>query len=585
MRNPPAWRAADQPSLISGGVFSWGVVLLVAVFIATAAARRAPEALFGSMHDDALYFATAKALASGEGLTTPSLPGSPPQTKYPPLYPLLLSAVWLAAPEFPANLEWAWALTLLFGVGAAVVFVVAARQLGSGRGEALFLAALAVLNPYFVHYSNVLGSDVVFAALAVGATALAHESFRRGAQAGPRLWGWAGAVLLLWLACLTRTVGVAFVAGVAATALWRGRPAAATAALSGAVPVALGMAGVFGRMTLPAAAESWEGFRQNLLYYFSYTEFWRLSAPSWDVFLSQASFNFTELLKHPASSIFLLRAEGFAPMWLQSVAITLSFGIVAGVVRRARRAGLHPLHLAGIFYLPIILPWNYPLMARFGLPFGLLLLVGASEQLRAIATQLSQAWRQGPAADRLVGAAMAAALLGLAVLGAYRSVWETPRGLARSIAERAALAPAKLEAYAWLAANAEPEAVVISDEDASLYLYAGRRGMRPVSLTTEAFFRQDMAVFQAGLDRLADTAFALEARYWLTAPDDFSLGNDPETTAARVGELLDGLPAVFSSRDGAVRIFALEGARWARAKQERLAARRGPGDSPRPPSD
>src|SRR5574340_1031798 len=42
---------------------------------------------FGRYHDDTLYFSSAQALAQGRGYILPSLPGNPPQTKYPILYP------------------------------------------------------------------------------------------------------------------------------------------------------------------------------------------------------------------------------------------------------------------------------------------------------------------------------------------------------------------------------------------------------------------------------------------------------------------------------------------------------------------
>src|SRR5262249_60220296 len=59
---------------------------------------------FGGFHDDGIYVTTAKALASGNGYRIISLPGEPAETKYPPLYPFLLSLVWRAKPNFPQNL-------------------------------------------------------------------------------------------------------------------------------------------------------------------------------------------------------------------------------------------------------------------------------------------------------------------------------------------------------------------------------------------------------------------------------------------------------------------------------------------------
>jgi hypothetical protein len=59
---------------------------------------------FGSWEDDGIYYASAKSLADGGGYRIESLPGEPAQTKYPPLYPLLLSVAWRIDPQFPRNL-------------------------------------------------------------------------------------------------------------------------------------------------------------------------------------------------------------------------------------------------------------------------------------------------------------------------------------------------------------------------------------------------------------------------------------------------------------------------------------------------
>ena len=76
------------------------LLLVWAVLVAAAylAAWRAPAS--GFFHDDGLYAVTAKALAEGQGYRITSLPTPIPQTKYPVLFPALLSIVWRAYPSF-----------------------------------------------------------------------------------------------------------------------------------------------------------------------------------------------------------------------------------------------------------------------------------------------------------------------------------------------------------------------------------------------------------------------------------------------------------------------------------------------------
>src|SRR6266478_7118364 len=77
--------------------------------------RLHPTNYFGLSLDDSIYFSSAKALAEGKGYILPSLPGNPPATKYPILYPWLLSWVWRWDPLFPGNLSAAAALNMGFG--------------------------------------------------------------------------------------------------------------------------------------------------------------------------------------------------------------------------------------------------------------------------------------------------------------------------------------------------------------------------------------------------------------------------------------------------------------------------------------
>jgi len=70
---------------------------------------------FGSFHDDGIYAVTARSLAvTGEYRIT-SLPGEPYQRKYPIVFPVMLAIVWRITGDFPANIVWLKAVSLLAG--------------------------------------------------------------------------------------------------------------------------------------------------------------------------------------------------------------------------------------------------------------------------------------------------------------------------------------------------------------------------------------------------------------------------------------------------------------------------------------
>src|SRR5258707_722259 len=68
---------------------------------------------FGVLQDDGLYFIAGKTIAQNSSYLIASLPSQPHQTKYPPLYPLLLSMAWSMNPSYPANLPIALLLSWL----------------------------------------------------------------------------------------------------------------------------------------------------------------------------------------------------------------------------------------------------------------------------------------------------------------------------------------------------------------------------------------------------------------------------------------------------------------------------------------
>src|ERR1700694_1544540 len=101
-------------------VLPWiGLGVLLILFL-TIMVRLKPVNFFGSFSDDALYFSSAQTLAEGQGYVLPSIPGTPPATKYPILLPWLLSFVWRYNSSFPGNIPLATDVMVTFGCGYVV---------------------------------------------------------------------------------------------------------------------------------------------------------------------------------------------------------------------------------------------------------------------------------------------------------------------------------------------------------------------------------------------------------------------------------------------------------------------------------
>ena len=196
-----------------------GLAAGVVAFLAVAKLCWSPD-WFGQFHDDSIYLSSAKALAAGQGYIMPSVPGEPAQTKYPLLYPWLLSLIWSIWPSFPQNLGAAFWINALAGAGFFLVCFVALRQLGIGPAPALALAAACGFHPTTLRLATTLLSDLPFMTLSVGSTVLAWAAMKRfGGRKIPSWWVLAAAVAAL--AVMTRSIGIAFVLALACFAGWR----------------------------------------------------------------------------------------------------------------------------------------------------------------------------------------------------------------------------------------------------------------------------------------------------------------------------------------------------------------------------
>jgi len=204
----PAWLAA------------LGAAALAALYLALAATSPVSLGFFG---DDGVYASTALALAEGKGYRHLSIPGEPLQTKYPPLYPAVLSLVLRARSDLPGVFPWLLVPTALAGaVAVALAALYWHRILGASGRLAAAIAALAALSPAWLAFTRYTMSELLYALLATAALlclderAPPAEDRRRAARL---LLGGA----LVGCAVLTRTIGVALAIAAVATLLLRRR--------------------------------------------------------------------------------------------------------------------------------------------------------------------------------------------------------------------------------------------------------------------------------------------------------------------------------------------------------------------------
>lgn len=437
-----------------------GAVLLACALLPAARllwqARDMPH--LGAAHDDQYYWITAESLAQGTGYRTLSGPGNPYHTYYPPLYPALLSLVWIIDPAFPHNLELAalanWCFLPLF------VMTVYDYLRRTGLGWLAWPgAALMAVSPIVVISSQRLMTELLF-----------------------------GSILLVTLTTLERAaeargIGLTMIAGLLASAAYLTRTAGLVLIFAGALALSVIYrrhlrAVVFAAVSAPSVvAWSWwahlhssPGFEQSTATFSSYSDVF-FAGLDWKSHLAAALKNAVALTTtSPRMLLFI------APDWL---CWGLDIAIVAGVVALFRGGTSRTYAVFAAAYVAALIVWTFPPDERLMLP--LLPLIVASLMNLTCTTARQIAKPPGSRSRTAVAASLAyVGIASYAVL--FASVADyvflgrvLPRFNDQEHKERAR----DRLAEDWILANTARDAGIVSDRPVALYLDTGRRGGSP----------------------------------------------------------------------------------------------------------
>jgi hypothetical protein len=482
----------------------------------------------GYFHDDSLYLVAARSLAEGQGYRIASLPGAPFQTKYPPLYPALLSLVWNPARPLEANLGaiavLAWLMVPLYVVAARV----ALHDLRVPASEAWWLCALIAANPFVALFGISLLSELPFSILLVAALALTERA-RRGSV---RLAALAG--VLAALAFLTRSAGIVLLATGPAL-LWAGRRRKHAVAYTAAM-----LPGVAGWMWW-SHAHRLATSDVSLLYYTDYLGFYLRDAAS----LPLLVWRNLDVLANSMGGMVLLNVD--ESWWAKSIARVLAAAALVGASRLIRRDGWNAYTAFAACYLPMLLVWNYMPDQRFLLPVFPLVAAGLVEELRRVAHALGAAWRSRRIPERVTAACVAALLLAVLGLGLVQNVAAYRIMLPRFVDRYRTALAANRPAYAWITAHAPRDARFFAHLDAVLYLYTGRHACRLV-VPPGLFYRAQAGKVVALYDAMPGYAHALGLTYALVTPGDLA-GDVSEANRAAARRRFPANPLLHAEYD------------------------------------
>jgi len=446
----------QRPTLLA----ALGAAALAALYLAFAA--RSPFSL-GFFGDDAVYATTAKALAEGRGYRHLSIPGEPLQTKYPPLYPAVLSLVLRARPDLPGDFFWLLAPTALAGAGAvALAALYWRRVLGASKPLVLAVAVVAALAPAWLAFTRAAMSELLYALLATAALLCLDDRAPRAEGRRRTVTLLVGAALV-GCAMLTRAIGVSLAIAAVATPLLRRRTW--DALLVGAVILACVSPwwswqetaeianGAAGRATLVGHELSYAGWLPS-----DPLEALRVAGQN----LLRLSFGLGYFqLALPVDQVRAAIGEGGVRLVLLHVLCHATLVFALWGFWLSARNGLRTLHLYAALYGAILLLWTFS-PYRFLVPWTPFLIYFAATGLRAV---LRARW--------LAGIAYAA------VLALFLAEdWKLARSTEQNyFAREATIDWTELhDVERFLREHTDPNEVIASSHPERLFLTTGRRG-------------------------------------------------------------------------------------------------------------
>jgi hypothetical protein len=520
-------------------------IFLTAILAAAALAywvAAAPER-FGFYHDDALYVVTAKSLATGQGYRIISLPYEPAETKYPPLYPFLLSLIWRASPIFPANIPRLVALSAVAMLAfLSLVCLYLVDRGYAARWVAVASVAAAALNWRTVILATATLSEALYAALSVGVLWFAEAKAGTWPRRFPGLVLGIGMGLLV----LTRTSGIALLVAVFVWHLIRRQTSKWLLSFCVASAIVLSWG-----LWVHANGTDSENF--TAAYYTSYWRDWSDSLKSAGSAEHGNVAAFASLVGNQALRLMAVSLPvvclGLDYRWhdgrdstLVAVGLLLAVAttamLVVGFVKQCK-PGVRLLHLYVLCYLGLHLVWPYTAHDRFLMPlfpFLIVFLLGAITSAHLLV-------RKGAARPSNLYSLARTAAFGLLVSGIVLfALWQHASGLRRVLGPArhsySAQASEDEEIARWIREHTGASDVLIGYRDPDYYLRTGRRMVR------SSFVMQG-----TGSKGRAQILFRLirenRARFLVRRSGDFDQDARPEAQRNSLAAILNEYPENF----------------------------------------
>lgn len=499
----PMFSAHTQPLQLRDGFVA---AALFVVALVTGGMRMAPG-VCGVFHDDAIYVSTAQSLADGEGYRLQGIPGTPPQTKFPVLYPALLAMIWKLGPQFPDNITaMQWFNIVCAGASLALGYLYLVRFRYCSRAVAAAAAILSATAATYLYVATTTMAEMPFALLVVAALwgideFLAKPNRSRRAELGLGI--------LAALPFLCRTIG-APMAPVAAWLLWRSGRRVVWCLVGSAFVVAPWI-------VWSAAGRGIWNQDQVTGYYTDYLGCWSSTGLGMTLRVVEVNglataFGTTEFTAEGASHYLLSVIPEDAVMPLL-VGLGAAPWLMVLTQLNTRRALPHFLAA----YLGVILVWSW-LPYRFLIPVMPLI---SAYLLQGIITVAGRFLSWCPRSGMVWAGAVATALLvacNLGLLVSHSRLTAQYGYPYTRLTTKVAHWSSYQQLFDWLNENTSSDDVIAAGLDSMVSLYSDRKAIRPFVYHPERLFYGDGSQPLITPDELQQILEVHQPKYFISMP-------------------------------------------------------------------
>ena len=457
---------------------------------------------FRKYQDEGLLLIAGKSLLHSEGYRIASLPGKPFQTKYQPLYPMLLSVLWSINGRFPENLRiisvTQWLIVVAFLLAGFSLF----QSFRFSRWKSAAMVTFLATSPWLLYWALLPIPDIAFSLLVVMTFFLLRKH-----RHYPHWWWMAGCVGAA--ACLMKVAGVLLV-----PAIWSGcwRRREWKRGLTTTAPIAAAFLG----WTVWSVLHRVPTQNSVLWYYTDYIGF-HVKNGGLAALPQILQANLPSFIVAVGNTFLYNLADSLPGRFL--CVLVLAAGI-SGVRRLAKRSGELEYPVFGALLTLLLLVWNFSPNVRFLAPALPLLAMGLCAEAEHLYVLIQRAARSGKAPDLVAARTIGAGLLVACAVSLVSNVNFTLQGIPRLLQHDRAVLARDRATYDWCKRTLPSSSVVLTTNDAFLYLYTGLSAVQPVP-NTVAFYKGDQAGEVENFTHIDDLADFFGITHIVIMPEDF----------------------------------------------------------------